>query len=54
VKEIKVEEAVKHEDNVWGITLEGSSEAPETTQPPSNLPEGLKYAYDQPVDTKVC
>jgi hypothetical protein len=44
---------VTHDDNIWGITLEESSEIVECRNNASNLPEGLHYAFDQPLASKV-
>eukprot|EP00029_Vermamoeba_vermiformis_P003787 TRINITY_DN1431_c0_g1_i2.p1 TRINITY_DN1431_c0_g1~~TRINITY_DN1431_c0_g1_i2.p1 ORF type:complete len:426 (+),score=114.60 TRINITY_DN1431_c0_g1_i2:66-1280(+) len=49
------ETAVVHEDNLYGIVLESSSEDPTATgsessavsQPKSDLPEGLKFRYEK-------
>jgi ubiquitin-like modifier-activating enzyme 5 len=46
---------VVHEDNLYGIVLEGSSDTPSVTavesnlapQPASDLPEGLKFRYEK-------
>eukprot|EP01125_Pyxidicula_operculata_P011625 TRINITY_DN3810_c0_g1_i1.p1 TRINITY_DN3810_c0_g1~~TRINITY_DN3810_c0_g1_i1.p1 ORF type:complete len:404 (+),score=89.71 TRINITY_DN3810_c0_g1_i1:129-1214(+) len=45
VVEEKKEEAVVHDDNVWGITLEDSYEE-EQIKKPSDLPEGLQYRFE--------
>lgn len=60
-KPVKKEEPkVIHEDNEWGITLEGDSEdpsvsvSPDTLPAPSNLPEGLQYRFEQaPVAVRI-
>lgn len=57
-KPVKKEETkVVHEDNEWGITLEGDSEQPsvisDAPAAPSNLPEGLQYRFEQATSVTV-
>jgi len=56
-KIIKKEEAVTHEDNTWGITLEDSADnISKTFEEPKqqpHLPEGLQFRYDAITNNKV-
>jgi len=40
----QIQETILHEDNIWGITLDGTSE--NTTTIKNDLPTGLQYHYE--------
>src|SRR4051812_6218190 len=56
----KVEVKILHEENDWGIPLDGDSEATSATAaapspaPVNDLPEGLQYRFEQASPVTVC
>jgi len=49
---VPIQETVLHDDNVWGISLEGTSEDQTETKNPHNLPTGLQFQYE-PTTAKI-